>query len=394
MWSKKKKKTILIAVLASVIVGTVSLALTLTFRSKNPPFPASENPENPPTPQPTPPQNNNCPYLIESNLTTPLNKSYSVWLKMILDKEEIAKWRKIPSSFIVNCWNKGYHWHDILQLWEWKIPQTDIPNLKSEKRVGVINSLHVLLGIPTSILYDDSISIEDKKRRHEDGSENGFVRNLIVIIRNKPTGEPSIKIDSKFPQSGPGGDRQNYCRKLINLFCQQEKVNLNQYQICLLECIGAEYLEKEGDIKFGQSHGKSTGTAVYLALLSAWHKKPVSRQIATTGYITTNKKKVKLNNSEIEVGVGTNLPIGGIKEKTIGATKKGVNCLVLSKFQTTPNRLLFWNKKEQRWIGEGYEKEDDYQAAVPVEIKSKIKQVHWTENIQQLKKLLWEDKLS
>ena len=84
-------------------------------------------------------EDKNCPYLNESELTTiPENKRYS---KLKISDEDLTKWRQIPQDFIVKCWKKGYHWHDILQLREWKISETEIPDLKTKQRIGVINSL-------------------------------------------------------------------------------------------------------------------------------------------------------------------------------------------------------------------------------------------------------------
>jgi hypothetical protein len=78
--------------------------------------------------------------------------------------------------------------------------------------------------------------------------------------------------------------------------------------------------------------------------------------------------------------------------------------LVLSKYNSSPNLLSEWQRRkwkgswdndnnkiytEEKWI-----LAEDYQTIVPTEIKSKIREIHWTENISELKNLLLEGKLS
>jgi hypothetical protein len=63
--------------------------------------------------------------------------------------------------------------------------------------------------------------------------------------------------------------------------------------------------------------------------------------------------------------------------------------LVLSKFQLSPNLLSEWgSEKKKKSLSE------NYQEVVPAEIKSKIKEIHWTENIQDLRDLVLGNKLS
>ena len=53
---------------------------------------------------------------------------------------------------------------DIIQLWGWQIPEAEIPDLKTEKRIGVINGLVVM---PNPQIYDDNITVEEKLRMHK-----------------------------------------------------------------------------------------------------------------------------------------------------------------------------------------------------------------------------------
>jgi hypothetical protein len=76
--------------------------------------------------------------------------------------------------------------------------------------------------------------------------------------------------------------------------------------------------------------------------LSAYHQKPISHSVAATGALSLSTKitkKGKINGQEFIIQPGTNQPIRGLKWKTQAATEKGVNRLVLSKFQLSPNLL-------------------------------------------------------
>lgn len=111
-----------------------------------------------------------------------------------------------------------------------------------------------------------------------------------------------------------------------------------------------------------------------------------------------------MNEQEFIIKPGTNLPIEGLKWKTQAATKKGINRLVLSKYQSPPHLLSEWQRRkwkgswdsnnnknftEEKWI-----LAENYQEVVPAETKSKIKEIHWTENIKELRELFLESKLS
>jgi ATP-dependent Lon protease len=172
-------------------------------------------------------------------------------------------------------------------------------------------------------------------------------------MRKIPTGElGKINLDQKILADAPlikgsGSKKRKYTKKIINLACSSEKINLQQYEISLLECIGVEKFEKEDTVVFGKI-GKSAGSTLYLALLSAFHKKPISRQMAATGALAGGPKKGKVNNQEVQLAAGTNLPIGGLKEKTLACYQKGINKLVLSKYNSTPNLLSESRKRSDK----------------------------------------------
>ncbi|CAG8561645.1 22934_t:CDS:2 [Racocetra persica] len=99
---------------------------------------------------------------------------------------------------------------------------------------------------------------------------------------------------------------------------------------------------------------------------------PISRQVAATGTLGMSEQKGTINGQEIILPPGTNLPIAGLREKIIACAEKGINKVVLSKFQSSPNLLV---KKDD--LNPTIElKFPDYQEVVPTEIKAKIKKIH------------------
>ncbi|KLL02007.1 MAG: hypothetical protein MRERC_5c012 [Mycoplasmataceae bacterium RC_NB112A] len=391
---ESKKKTILIWVLiGSIVIGAVSLGIVFanfkSVQAKKPknPLPPKPNPEIPPPPE----ESKDCPYLDENRLTALVRYESG---RMSMREKDLVKWKQIPHNYIVNLWKKGYHWHDIIQLWEWKLEAKEIPDLKAERRIGVTNELFV-----TFNMEGESDWI-------------GGVRNFVIIGRKVSSGG-KINLDPKIiqdlPLSNPddGAKRGKYTKKIVQTAFQVLNINPTHWEIFLLNCIGAEYFEKENKVAYGRSGGKSASSMVYLATLSVLQNKPISKQVTGTGALklSNKNKKGKVNNQEIILSKGANLPIRGVKEKIQAALKKGINRFVFSKYQSPPKLLSKWqhrkwtgtytagdNKKiytEEKWIVV-----ENYQEVVPTETKNKIKEIHWAENINQLRELVLEGKLS
>jgi hypothetical protein len=344
----------------------------------------------------------NCPYLNKQNLTTWSDED-SKLCKMSLHKEDLPKWKTIPQNYIIKLWKKGYHWHDILQLWGWKIPETDIPDLKAEKEIGVINTLGYLIGLPCSDIEKLETMSEEEKNVFLEKMKNdemGILTKTIFIVQR--SSNPGINLDKKIQRGASpyDGNTLKYVEKLVKFTFEQENINLNQYEIIILNSIGAENFGKEGNVKWGNVLGKSIGTAYYLGLLSAVHRKPIAKSVAVTGFINTSGKKIKakINDQEINIIKGDNLPIAGLKGKLYAATEKGVNVLVLSAYNISPNLLNLLHKtdyynKEKKHITEEWSLAEDYSAVVPSEIREKMK-VYWTKNISELRELILGGELS
>lgn len=213
------------------------------------------------------------------------------------------------------------------------MPEKDIPNLKTEKRIGVINGLAVMTD-----LFSDQ--------------REGVVHEVVVIVRKIPNQELVINFDSKskdilsLTKHTATNDNQ---KKIVNLAFRQEGVSSQGHEVSILNVIGAENFCQEEKNGYGKASGKSAGSAVYLALLSALKQKPISNRVAATGRIAGGAKKGKtIDGKEIDLKAGDNLPIKGLKEKIPAAVEKEINLLVLSKYQTSPHLLSLSFKEVYR----------------------------------------------
>ena len=137
-------------------------------------------------------------------------------------------------------------------------------------------------------------------------------------------------------------------KKIINLAFQQENISLHNYQITVLNPIGAKNFRQEAKVSHGNTDGKSAGSAIYLALVSSLYQIPISRSVAATGRIAGGTKTARtVEGKEINLSAGDNLPIGGLKVKITGAIQQGVNRFVLSKYQCSPYLLSL--KHKNKW---------------------------------------------
>src|SRR5207248_9459492 len=137
---------------------------------------------------------------------------------------------------------------------------------KAEKRIGVINELSVMFNFDK---LDKDIPLEQRKKLDK---YVGLTKNMVVIIQ-KISGGSKINIDknqSNTPMIKEKKELIHHTKKIINLFLEQEKINPADYQICVLDSLGIKNFGQEGKIAYGRSAGKSAGSALYLALLSAF----------------------------------------------------------------------------------------------------------------------------
>ena len=192
--------------------------------------------------------------------------------------------------------------------------------------------------LPLARILDDETITKEEMIKIIEEEKSGLVKDLVVIVRKVDHGGKKINLDKRIAGPSPYGNTRKYTQKLIEFTLKQENLDPNQYEIFLLNCIGASQLD---EILACNSIGKSYGSAIYLALLSALHQKSIAKSVASTGVINTSQKnkKGKINDQEVDLPQGTNLPIAGLKGKSSAAVEKGINRLVLSAYNSSPNFL-------------------------------------------------------
>ncbi|CAG8791621.1 2087_t:CDS:2, partial [Racocetra persica] len=128
-----------------------------------------------------------------------------------------------------------------------------------------------------------------EKNNTEENLWVGLTHNVVVIARKIADGEPKAEVDENqkhdLPMQ-PDSAKENlkYAKMIVDLVGEQN-INLAQYEIFILNSLGADRFRKEREIAWGKIGGKSAGSALYLAVLSALTKKPISAQVAATGAI-------------------------------------------------------------------------------------------------------------
>jgi len=89
--------------------------------------------------------------------------------------------------------------------------------------------------MPNPQLNDPNITTKEKLRITETNHWVGRTRDLIIIVRKTPNGEPKINIDKRFDQGveDERGDR-GQVRKIIKLALQQENINPQKCEVSVL----------------------------------------------------------------------------------------------------------------------------------------------------------------
>lgn len=303
--SSKVKRIYWTISIIGIFVGIVCFFF-FVVKSSNKNTQKSNPQQNPPSEE----EIKNCPYLNENDQVIAelraRERSHNY------PNKELAKLRQIPPRFIVKCYQKGYHWWDIIQLWDWQLSQEEIPDLNSQNRIGVMNELAVMF---------------NWKKKEGESYYIGLVHDLVVIRRKIPGNGPLITIDHKLTQDLPmsknsGNKMKKYLERVVNFLGDQQDINLSQCKFFILNPIRAERFGKEETIAYGRIGGKSGGISLYLALLSACYEKPISRQVAATGALLVSKKgkkRGKVNNQEISLVPGTTLNIMGLIKRKSGS---------------------------------------------------------------------------
>jgi len=267
---------------------------------------------------------------------------------------EKNRWRQSPTErryqekyFASELRKKGYSEVDIklillnFQNWGWELTTDDLPDLNAEKRIGVIKQL---------AYYPERLDLPEEER--------GFCSDLVIILRKRPEKNffgPIVNFDRRIHS-----EIHNYEKEIID-FALHHEPNYSQWEIAILCLVGNQRVS-----------GASAGAAIYLALLSALHQKPLSRNLAATG----------------EFRQGKIFPVAALRAKITAAFRQGVNCLVLPRQHFLPINSqetddLFW-----MFFGEGMNTEN-YQQEVSDKVKEKI-EPHFVENAQDLEEFFFQ----
>src|SRR3954454_24262772 len=127
--------------------------------------------------------------------------------------------------------------------------------------------------------------------------------------------------------------------------------------------------------------GESGTISLYLSLLSAYHQKPISKEVAATGFLNIGDYS-KFNHcpwclqEEIAKNPSKNLakhkvsPVDGLEYKIPATVEAGVKKLILSA-----------------------EQKEDYEKNVSREIREKLT-VYYVKNVEELEELFWQGEFS
>lgn len=352
--SKKKKKTILIISGAIIVFLLVSGAYIIRQNSSQ--KESSFSNELPKTKNDSPlDQPNNPPPspLSKPKEEDPTQERNTKIKQLISENEYLLKTNPqlvpIPDNYIGELLDKGYNQAgDMRKLFDLKLAVSDIPDLNSPQRIGVIKGLGIIINKEEEKNNPLSRFFQEQK---------GTCDDLVVVARETSADNwtsPQINIDRRIWNEA----EQTYFREIIEAVLAQETNNPSKWEVSIL------YANAEG-----QFEGKSAGTALYLALLSAIHKKPLAKILASSGELVINEQKV--------------LDVGGLKGKITAAFNRGVRSLVLPERNSLPS----WEE------GTILISPESYQQQVPPEIKEKMT-VNWVGKCHQLRDLLLQNKLS
>jgi hypothetical protein len=269
---------------------------------------------------------------------------------------------------------KGYGYETVNQISRWGLfNRVNLPDLKEKERKGVAKSLTVVFKRDKEAIIDNII----------DERTNDQI--TFLIPRTTPITSQSLpellregqKPDFFYTMSGSKNAVVH--EKIITSFFiwrvlkEQRSWNYNIY-----------VLENNEDNLVGRYlpvSGNSAAVVWYLSLLSAYHQKPISREVAATGAIEIGRlpkfqcvhcfqenelsKNMEENFSQNQI-----TSVGALALKSKSAVESGAKKLILST-----------------------EQKEDYEKNVPEEIKEKLK-VYYVKDVEELEKLFWEGEFS
>jgi hypothetical protein len=156
---------------------------------------------------------------------------------------------------------KGYSKRDIKELTGWELEASEVPDLKAEKRRGVVNTL--------------AVSGE---------AEKGSCSQLVIILKKSPHVNSKEPQWTKIKQSGHFADTSNINEIVIRFAIAKiiEQGYNWKYDVYVLQANSNSIIS-----------GTSAGSGVYMAFLSACYSDcAIPKNLAITGELRTEKKEI------------------------------------------------------------------------------------------------------
>lgn len=264
---------------------------------------------------------------------------------------------------------KGYDKYlDIDRIKNWGlINRVILPGLREEKRIGIVNFLETVSG--------------------ENIDKYGSVGNLVTFLIPRAT--PVIKkelsnllakdkINFFYAERNAVKDTVAYERVIVTFFVWKI---LKKKESWLYNIYTLKTDREEKNPPFAPVKGNSDAVTRYLSLLSAYHQRPISKEVAATAVLDIGKyskmwctqcfqRNELAKNLEENFTKNKIIPVSGLKYKIPAAVKAGVKKLILS--------------NEQK---ENYEKE------VSQNTRKQLT-VYYVKNVEELEELFWSGELS
>jgi hypothetical protein len=242
--------------------------------------------------------------------------------------------------------------------------------LGDEKRVAIVKGLSVVEELKDNSLNPKSGRVMDE--------------TVFLVPRSSPVNHQTLskllaKNDLDFFYSICGGKEALIYEKIVVSFFirkilrKQESWN---YSVYLLET------DKEGvSSELTLSEGNSTTLALYLSLLSAYYKEPISKEVVATATVEIGKcsefrcvqcfqEKELTKNAEENFNKNKVKSVGGLKHKITAAVRAGAKRLIMAT-----------------------EQKENYEATVPSETREKLT-VYYVKNVEELEELFWRGEFS
>lgn len=261
--------------------------------------------------------------------------------------------------------------HVMDQIKSWGlINRVNLPNLLEKKRIGVVKVL--------SINTEERANINEIKVSGSASDHLIFLTpsSTTVTIQNLPSLLEKNNFKFFYPSFSTSIELGVY-EKIITVFfiwnslTKQSNWNYNIFSLPIIT--------NEGNTSI---MGESGTVSFYLALLSAYYQKPISREVAASCFLNLGNYLSEFNcchwcfreevikNLEKSFSKHKISPVGELECKVEAAAEAGVKKLILST-----------------------EQKENYEKVVPKEIREQLK-VYYIANVEELEKLFWEGEFS